>query len=60
MNDKDLAIAHALRLLWDSIESHLPEYNCAHKDERFEKDKRFHKKTIKDYLEVMKTLTDNW
>lgn len=57
---KDKAIAIAFRKLWESIDSHLPDYDCAYPKDRFHKDKKFHKQCVKDYIEIMKTLSEFW
>ena len=58
-------IANAIRLTWDSLESHLTDtYEPIYKKlkQKVAKehigDANFHRKCIKEYAEIMKTLAD--
>lgn len=43
----------ALRLTWDSLESHLPYTHGKHSDGR-----KFHRKTVREYVQLMKHIVE--
>ena len=62
-NPKDKKIVRAIRLTWDSLDSHLVAINCPQKKipKRLRNvlgGKKFDKQCVKEYAEILKTLTD--
>lgn len=58
-------IARAIRIVWESLDSHLDDTHDPLYDKVKSKiardhigDKAFHKKCVKEYAEVIKTLTE--
>jgi len=63
IHKKNKKIARAIRLIWESLDSHLSDAYLkstvrSKKAKRIIGGRRFHIKCVKEYAEIMKTLSD--
>ena len=60
MNDRDKKVDEALRLIWSSLESHLPLTDIAKGHSQFKDDRSFHRKCCKDYIRLLQIIKELW